>query len=373
MSGPAQNKDNILLRMENVSKSFRKSEGFFSRRKDTVKAVDDVTFNLYKGETLGLVGETGSGKSTLGRLALRLLEPNSGRIELDGVDTTTFSQRKFRPLRRKAQMVFQDPYGSLDPRKKVSSIIAEPLIVHGLWSKDGQKQVLDIMEKVGLQPEHLDRFPHEFSGGQRQRIGIARAMILKPDLLVLDEPVSALDVSIQAQIINLLRQLQRRESLTFLFIAHDLAVVRHVSDRVAVMYLGKIVEIGPRDDLYREPRHPYTVSLLSAVPLPNPELERKRTRLILHGEIGSATDMPSGCRFHPRCYKARLLAERPTIETTSSGTIERLPRACVERTPELTGTENGHLAACHFPETGSGKLAANAPFTSAEANGTSCI
>ena len=349
MTEPMTSDAEILLRMEKVSKTFAKSAGMFSRRKHTVKAVDDVTFTLYRGETLGLVGETGSGKSTLGRLALRLLEPDAGRIELDGTDTTTLSPRQVRPLRRKAQMVFQDPYGSLDPRKKVSSILAEPLVVHGLWDKDGKQRLLDILAKVGLQPAHLDRYPHEFSGGQRQRIGIARAMVLNPDLLVLDEPVSALDVSIQAQIINLLRALQRQARLTFLFIAHDLAVVRHVSDRIAVMYLGRIVEIGPRDALYRAPRHPYTVSLLSAVPVPDPDLERRRTRVLLHGEIGSATAMPGGCRFHPRCYKARLLADRPDVETVALQDGQRLPRACVQRPPALAG-ENGHLSACHFPE-----------------------
>ncbi|MCG8545941.1 MAG: ATP-binding cassette domain-containing protein [Alphaproteobacteria bacterium] len=356
MADDRQDTGDVLLRMQNVSKTFGISEGTFRRRKDTVRAVDDVTFTLYKGETLGLVGETGSGKSTLGRLALRLLAPDTGRIELEGIDTTRLSQRKVRPLRRKAQMVFQDPYGSLDPRKKVSSIVAEPMIVHGLWGKDGKQRVREIVAKVGLQPEHLDRYPHEFSGGQRQRIGIARAMALNPDLLVLDEPVSALDVSIQAQIINLLRSLQRQDTLTFLFIAHDLAVVRHVSDRVAVMYLGKIVEIGPRDDLYENPKHPYTVSLLSAVPVPDPALERERSRVVLHGEIGSATEIPSGCRFHPRCYKARQMARDRDVETAPSKNGDRLPRACVEHAPELDGG-NGHLAACHFPESDSGRAA----------------
>ena len=354
MTDDRRDTGDVLLRMQNVSKTFGVSEGVFHRRKDTVKAVDDVTFTLYKGETLGLVGETGSGKSTLGRLALRLLTPDTGRIEFEGIDTTRLSQRKVRPLRRKAQMVFQDPYGSLDPRKKVSSIVAEPMIVHGIWGKDGKQRVREIVVKVGLRPEHLDRYPHEFSGGQRQRIGIARAMALNPDLLVLDEPVSALDVSIQAQIINLLRALQRQDTLTFLFIAHDLAVVRHVSDRVAVMYLGKIVEIGPRDNLYEHPKHPYTVSLLSAVPVPDPALERERSRVVLHGEIGSATEMPSGCRFHPRCYKARQLAHNGDVETVPSKTGDRLPRACVELAPGLEGG-NGHLAACHFPESDSGR------------------
>ena len=340
----------VLLRMENVSKTFSKSVGLFNRQDGMVKAVDDVTFALYRGETLGLVGETGSGKSTLGRLALRLLVPDSGRIEIDGVDITNVSRRRVRLLRRKAQMVFQDPYGSLDPRKKVFSIVAEPMIVHGLWDKDGKQRVAEIVSKVGLQPEHLDRYPHEFSGGQRQRIGIARAMALNPELLILDEPVSALDVSIQAQIINLLRELQQRETLTFLFIAHDLAVVRHVSDRVAVMYLGRIVEIGSRDDLFENPRHPYTVSLLSAVPVPDPELERKRTRVLLHGEIGSATELPVGCRFHPRCYKARLMAVG--TETVADKDGVSLPRVCVEDSPKLQG-ETGHQVACHFPETGS--------------------
>lgn len=341
----------ILLEMENVSKTFSKTGGFFNRLKGTVKAVDEVSFKLFRGETLGLVGETGSGKSTLGRLALRLLTPDNGKIVFAGMETTKLSQRRVRQLRRKAQMVFQDPYGSLDPRKKVSSIVAEPMVVHGLWNKDGRDRVAELISQVGLQPEHLDRYPHEFSGGQRQRIGIARAMALKPELLVLDEPVSALDVSIQAQIINLLRDLQRQQTLTFLFIAHDLAVVRHVSDRVAVMYLGRIVEIGPRDALYSEPKHPYTVSLLSAVPVPDPELERKRSRVMLHGEIGSATEMPTGCRFHPRCYKARITAARSDVATVADKNGERLPRDCVEHSPELEG-DGGHMAACHFSETG---------------------
>jgi oligopeptide transport system ATP-binding protein len=368
MTGFIQSEENVLLRMENITKTFNKSENVFSLRRHTVKAVDDVTFNLHRGETLGLVGETGSGKSTLGRLALRLLEPDSGRIEFNGIDMTTLSQRKIRPLRRKAQMVFQDPYGSLDPRKKVLSIVSEPMIVHGLWDRDGIRKVLEIISKVGLEPEHLDRYPHEFSGGQRQRIGIARAMALNPDFLVLDEPVSALDVSIQAQIINLLRELQQKETLTFLFISHDLAVVRHVSDRVAVMYLGKIVEIGRRDDLYREPRHPYTIALLSAVPVPDPKLESKRNRVLLYGEIGTATEMPRGCRFHPRCYKARLLADQPDLETVKSYDGGRLPRACVERSPDLEGEENGHMTACHFPETGSDRMEVSVPITTSEPN-----
>ena len=319
------------------------------RRKALVHAVDCVSFTLHAGETLGLVGETGSGKSTLGRLVLRLVEPTAGRIWLDGEDLTGLSNRQMRRRRREVQMVFQDPYGSLDPRMKVGALVAEPMVVHGTWRGDGRDRVLEVIHKVGLQEDHLDRYPHEFSGGQRQRIGIARAMALKPRVLVLDEPVSALDVSIQAQIINLLRDLQQESGMGFLFIAHDLAVVRHVSDRVAVMYLGRIVEIGPRDAIYRAPAHPYTLSLLSAVPVPEASRARARNRVVLHGEIGSATRLPGGCRFHPRCYLARIKAGEEGVETVEREG-ERLPAVCVHRDPDPVELSPGHEAACHFPE-----------------------
>ena len=308
-----------------------------------------MSFTLGAGETLGLVGETGSGKSTIGRLVLRLVEPTNGRIRLDGEDLTALSKRAMRRRRREVQMVFQDPYGSLDPRMKVRALVAEPMVVHGSWRRGGNERVVEVIRKVGLQEDHLDRYPHEFSGGQRQRIGIARAMSLEPRVLVLDEPVSALDVSIQAQIINLLGDLQRETGMGFLFIAHDLAVVRHVSDRVAVMYLGRIVELGPRDAIYRSPAHPYTLSLLSAVPVPEASRAKARKRVVLHGEIGSATRVPEGCRFHPRCYLARLKARSgdvPTVERDG----DRLPEACVREDPAPVRLAPGHEAACHFPE-----------------------
>lgn len=342
--------DDLLLQVENLSKIFPASGGLLHRRSPAVQAVDAVSFSLRRGETLGLVGETGSGKSTIGRLVLRLLDASAGSIWFDGQDITKLSRSRARRLRRTVQMVFQDPYGSLDPRMKVGALIAEPMKVHGLWPSSGPARVAEIMHNVGLESAYADRYPHEFSGGQRQRIGIARAMGVAPKLLVLDEPVSALDVSIQAQIINLLRNLQRDTQLAFLFIAHDLAVVRHVSDRVAVLYLGKIVEIGPRDAIYNTPQHPYTLSLLSAVPIPEPVQARKRARVVLHGEIGSATDLPSGCRFHPRCYKARLLGQQEKTKTVKVKDVY-LPQLCVEHDPVLsTAAAAEHGVACHFPE-----------------------
>ena len=338
-----------LLRVREVRKEFLSGGWLSGRNKSRVHAVDSVSFTLRAGETLGLVGETGSGKSTLGRLVLRLVEPTAGRIWLDGEDLTALSKREMRRRRREVQMVFQDPYGSLDPRMKVGALVAEPMVVHGTWRRGGRERVVEVVRKVGLQEDHLDRYPHEFSGGQRQRIGIARAMALRPRVLVLDEPVSALDVSIQAQIINLLRDLQRESGMGFLFIAHDLAVVRHVSDRVAVMYLGRIVEIGPRDAMYRAPAHPYTLSLLSAVPVPEATRARVRNRVVLHGEIGSATQVPGGCRFHPRCYLARLKARQGDVKTVDSQG-ERLPEVCVHRDPAAVTLAPGHEAACHFPE-----------------------
>jgi oligopeptide transport system ATP-binding protein len=315
--------------------------------KSGARAVDDVSFQIRPGETLGLVGESGSGKSTLGRLILRLIEPTQGHIRFDGREITGLPQHEVRTLRSRMQMVFQDPYWSLDPRMTVGALIAEPLVVHGCPRDEIRPRTAAIMGRVGLDPGVAHRYPHEFSGGQRQRIGIARAMVLDPGLLVLDEPVSALDVSIQAQILNLLREIRRRTNVAYLFIAHDLAVVRHISDRVAVMYLGRIVEIGARDDIYERPLHPYTISLLSAVPVPDPRKERGRQRVALHGEISSATAIPSGCRFHPRCYQARLVAMRPGVESVIRDG-ETLPRICVERDPALAPATEGHQAACHF-------------------------
>ena len=347
---PAPDGNAPLLEVRDIRKVFR-SGGWFAGggRRSAVHAVDSVSFTLGAGETLGLVGETGSGKSTIGRLVLRLVEPTSGRIRLDGEDLTALSKREMRRRRREVQMVFQDPYGSLDPRMKVRALVAEPMVVHGTWRRGGDERVVEVVRKVGLHEDHLDRYPHEFSGGQRQRIGIARAMALEPRVLVLDEPVSALDVSIQAQIINLLGDLQRETGMGFLFIAHDLAVVRHVSDRVAVMYLGRIVELGPRDAIYRSPAHPYTLSLLSAVPVPEASRARARKRVVLHGEIGSATRVPEGCRFHPRCYLARLKARMGDVPTVDRDG-DRLPEACVREDPAPVTLGPGHEAACHFPE-----------------------
>jgi len=315
-----------------------------------VRAVDHVSLTLQPGKTLGLVGETGSGKSTLGRLAMRLIQPTSGRILFEGQDIASLSESRMRSVRSRMQMVFQDPYGSLDPRMNIESLIAEPLIVHGVPRSDRRDRVFDAMRRVGLDPAVAHRYPHEFSGGQRQRIGIARAIVLDPALIVLDEPVSALDVSIQAQILNLLAEIQERSGVAYLFIAHDLAVVRHISDRVAVMYLGRIVELGDRDAIYARPRHPYTASLLSAVPLPDPRLERDRQRVPLIGEIGSATDVSSGCRFHPRCPRARTMASTAGTDAIVAGNA-RLPRVCVEVDPDLIDDGRGQACACHFPET----------------------
>jgi len=339
-----------LLTVEQVSKTFGGGGWRLGRRKPAVRAVDGVSFELRRGETLGLVGETGSGKSTLGRLVLRLIEPTSGRITFAGEVLTEKSIADVRRLRSDFQMVFQDPYGSLDPRMSVGALIAEPMIVHGTPRSEIAGRVAEIMGLVGLDHRLAHRYPHQFSGGQRQRIGIARAMALSPKLLVLDEPVSALDVSIQAQILNLLGEIQRRTGVAYLFIAHDLAVVRHVSDRVAVMYLGRIVETGPRESLYGRPRHPYTISLLSAVPLASPALERTRSRIPLYGEISSGTDVPRGCRFHPRCFRARRVAAAGGVPTVAIGD-GKVPRACVEAEPDLATVCGDHRAACHFDAT----------------------
>jgi oligopeptide/dipeptide ABC transporter ATP-binding protein len=324
----------VLLRVENVVKEFPvASSKLFRRSTDAVHAVDGVSFELRKGETLGLVGETGCGKSTLARCITRLYSITGGTVNFNGRDITNLEGSALRDVRREVQMIFQDPYGSLNPRRRVGSIISDPFLIHGML--DGaalKRRVQELMELVGLNPEHYNRFPNEFSGGQRQRIGVARALALQPKLIVCDEPVSALDVSIQAQIINLLSDLQAELGLTYLFIAHDLSVVQHVSDRVAVMYLGKVAELADVDDLYGHPRHPYSNALLSAVPVADPNAAAQRERIVLIGDVPSPINPPSGCHFHTRCPKAQEL--------------------CVTKDPALEtkfADAPSHVAACHFP------------------------
>jgi oligopeptide transport system ATP-binding protein len=314
----------VLLRVDDLQVHFPVHKGaVFRKQVATVKAVDGVSFQLKRGETLGLVGESGCGKSTTGLAILRMLEPSGGRIEFEGQDITHFDKSSLRPLRRRMQMVYQDPFGSLNPRMKVRDIIGEPLEVHGLANdrKAFDQRIAQLMRTVGLLPDMADRFPHEFSGGQRQRIGIARALALEPALIICDEPVSALDVSIQAQVVNVFVELQQRLGIAYLFIAHDLAVVRHVSDRIAVMYLGRIVEIAARDEIYRKPLHPYTQALLAAVPVADPVVEAARKRVPVSGEVPSAMNPPSGCRFHTRCPFAmdRCRHEDPALRALGAG------------------------------------------------------
>jgi oligopeptide transport system ATP-binding protein len=328
---PGASNGRALLEVEHLVKHFPIKSGILiDREVGRVRAVDDVSFTVDEGETLGLVGESGCGKSTLSRSVLQLLQPTSGSVRFDGRELVGLATKELRPMRREMQMIFQDPYASLNPRKRVAQIVGEPLRLHGVASGDDIRvKVQELLETVGLNPEHYNRYPHEFSGGQRQRIGIARALALHPRLVIADEPVSALDVSIQAQIINLLDDLQNEFNLTYIFVAHDLGVVRHVADRIAVMYLGKIVELGPADEVYSNPIHPYTLSLLSAVPIPDPRANANRHPIVLEGDVPSPANPPSACRFHTRCPYATDI--------------------CSEVEPELIHHGRGHWAACHHP------------------------
>ena len=332
-SSPSEDRKTPLIKLVGIKKHFPLTKGIIFRKQyGKVHAVDGVDLDVYPGETVGLVGETGCGKSTLARVVVRLQDPTEGQVFLNGEDVTHLKGGDLRDMRRNVQMIFQDPYASLNPRHTVAGIIGEPLRnFHAVPKSKITGEVKELMQLVGLKPEHYNRYPHAFSGGQRQRIGVARALALKPKLIVLDEPVSALDVSIQAQIINLLSDLQSEFNLTYLFIAHDLAVVKHVSDRVAVMYLGKIVETADGATLYRYPKHPYTGALLSAIPIPDPHAAATKRRIILQGDVPSPIDPPSGCRFHPRCPRAQL------------------PEPCSTELPELLPHHPGQVAACHFP------------------------
>ncbi len=328
---PVADRATQLLEVADLVKHYPIRGKAFRRERGTVHAVCGVTFSIGRGETLGLVGESGCGKTTTGRAVLQLIEPTSGSVRFEGRELVGLEPRAIREVRREMQVVFQDPFASLDPRMPVGESIAEPLHIHGLWERgSGRRKVAEVLRLVGLEPLHANRFPNEFSGGQRQRIGIARSLVLDPKLLVLDEPVSALDVSIQAGVVNLLEDLQQQLGVSYLFIAHDLSVVRHISHRVAVMYLGRIVEMGTRGDVYGHPEHPYTQALLSAVPVPDPRKERTRRHIVLEGEVPSPEAPPSGCRFRTRCWKAQEL--------------------CANEVPALVDRGGGHPVACHFPE-----------------------
>lgn len=323
------NEKQPLLKVEHLSKEFSTESASLFGRKRVVSAVNDVSFEIYPGETVGLVGESGCGKSTTGRSIMRLINPTSGKVFFQGQDVAKMNHRQLKAMRRDMQFIFQDPYASLNPRMTIGEIISEPMAIHKVGTKEERMQtVRELLHVVGLNPEHINRYPHEFSGGQRQRIGIARAFALKPKLIICDEPVSALDVSIQAQVLNLLKDLQDRYGTAYLFIAHDLSVVQHISDRVAVMYLGKMVELSDWKKLYTDPHHPYTQSLLSAVPVPDPDIQKTRKRIILAGDPPSPIDPPSGCRFHTRCPIAQEI--------------------CSKEVPEFKEVDSGHRCACHF-------------------------
>lgn len=327
-----EKKSDVLLHVDNLVKHFPIKQGIIIKKTvGVVHAVDSISFDIHKGETLGLVGESGCGKSTAGRTILQLYRPTVGHVYYDGIDLAMIKGEELRKMRRKMQMIFQDPYASLNPRMTVGEIVGEPFVIHHLHRKGKTKQrIEELLELVGLSASFYNRYPHEFSGGQRQRIGVARAIALNPDLIVCDEPISALDVSIQAQVINLLEDLQKKFNLTYLFIAHDLSMVRHISDRIAVMYLGKIMELAPRYDLFNEPLHPYTKALLSAVPIPDPLVEEKRHRMVLKGDVPSPINPPSGCRFRTRCPIAEPI--------------------CEEEVPEMREVRPDHYAACHLVE-----------------------
>jgi peptide/nickel transport system ATP-binding protein len=332
MAPESSNGSEDLVRVEDLKVYFPIKSGIlFEKPIGDVKAVDGVTFSIKRGETVGLVGESGCGKTTVGRTILRLYDPTEGRIIVEGTDIATLSEKDLRAMRKRMQMVFQDPYSSLNPRMNVGNIVGEPLIVHGMKKGEAEKRARHLLEVVGLPPDAVNRYPHEFSGGQRQRIGLARSLALNPSLIVADEPVSALDVSIQAQIINLLEDLQDEFNLTYLFVAHDLAVVRHISDRIIVMYLGKIMEIAPSKQLYAKPLHPYTKALLSAVPIPDPEVEQNRKRMLIPGDLPSPANPPNGCRFHTRC---------PFVQETR----------CRDEVPEMRELRPGQTVACHWAE-----------------------
>jgi oligopeptide/dipeptide ABC transporter ATP-binding protein len=337
-------KAGVILEATNLVKHFPVTHGLMRRQTGAVHAVDGVNLQLRVGETLGVVGESGCGKTTLGRTLIRLVEPTGGKLEFQGKDITTLSAGQMRPLRQDMQIVFQNPFASLDPRMTVHDLIAEPLRVHGRYKRGSSgARIAELMETVGLSTQYAKRYPHEFSGGQRQRIGIARALALNPKVLILDEPVSALDVSIQAQVVNLLKRIQDDLRIAYVFIAHDLTVVRHISDRVAVMYLGKIVEEGTRNDVYHAPSHPYTQALLSAAPVPDPEVRGVRKRIVLTGDVPSPVNPPSGCPFRTRCWKAQDI--------------------CAEEMPELIDRSQGHPVACHFPAIDESVTLSGAPVT----------